>query len=174
MDALLDFSGQVVLITGAGSGFGRLLSLGLANRGAKLVLSDINETALEETKKDVKALTDVVVLAGNIASESLNKALVETAIETFGKLDIAVNNAGIAHNPAPIHQMTEEIMDSQFAVNVPNTRYACTKTRARFKCKLTCGTRWSPQGRCLCCSKTRGFGDNPHSRGGIRPKECSR
>ena len=90
MDALLDFSGQVVLITGAGSGFGRLLSLGLANRGAKLVLSDINETALEETAKDVKALTDVVMLAGNIASESLNKALVETAIETFGKLDIAV------------------------------------------------------------------------------------
>ena len=123
MDALLDFSDQVVLITGAGSGFGRLLSLGLASRGAKLVLSDINETALEETKNDVKALTDVVVIAGNIASEELNKSLVEKATETFGKLDIAVNNAGIAHNPAPIHQMTEEIMDSQFSVNVKGVMF---------------------------------------------------
>ena len=92
MDALLDFTGQVVLITGAGSGFGRLLSLGLANRGAKLVLSDINETALEEIQRDVSTLTDVAVLAGNIASESLNKELVNKAMETFGRLDIAVNN----------------------------------------------------------------------------------
>ena len=79
MDALLDFTGHVVLITGAGSGFGRLLSMGLASRGAKLVLSDINETALEETKKDVEVLTDVTTLAGNIASEMLNKSLVDKA-----------------------------------------------------------------------------------------------
>ena len=42
MDSLLDFSGQVALITGAGSGFGRLLSKGLAERGCKLVISDID------------------------------------------------------------------------------------------------------------------------------------
>ena len=123
MDALLDFTGNTVLITGAGSGFGRLLSMGLASRGAKLVLTDIAESALEDTKKDVSELTDVVALAGDIAKESLNKQLVELALETFGRLDIAVNNAGIAHNPAPMHQMTEEIIDTQFSVNVKGVMF---------------------------------------------------
>ncbi|MEC8418384.1 MAG: glucose 1-dehydrogenase [Pseudomonadota bacterium] len=123
MDALLDFSGNTVLITGAGSGFGRLLSMGLASRGAKLVLTDIAESALEDTRKDVSELTDVVALAGDIAKESLNKQLVELALETFGRLDIAVNNAGIAHNPAPMHQMTEEIIDTQFSVNVKGVMF---------------------------------------------------
>ena len=123
MDALLDFTGNTVLITGAGSGFGRLLSMGLASRGAKLVLTDIAESALEDTRKDVSELTDVVALAGDIATESLNKQLVELALETFGRLDIAVNNAGIAHNPAPVHQMTEEIIDTQFSVNVKGVMF---------------------------------------------------
>jgi len=123
MDALLDFSEHVVLITGAGSGFGRLLSMGLANRGAKLVITDINESALEATKEDVIKLTDVVALAGDVSSELLNKQLVELAVKTFGRLDIAVNNAGIAHNPAPVHQMTEAIIDTQFAVNVKGVMF---------------------------------------------------
>lgn len=123
MDALLDFTGNTVLITGAGSGFGRLLSMGLASRGAKLVLTDLNESALEDTRKDVSSITDVVALAGDIAKESLNKQLVELAMKTFGRLDIAVNNAGIAHNPAPVHQMTEEIIDTQFSVNVKGVMF---------------------------------------------------
>ena len=90
MDSLLDFSDHVVLITGAGSGFGRLLAQGLALRGAKLVLSDINEHALTEVRHS---------------------------------LDIAVNNAGIAHQPAPVHQMTEDIIDRQFAVNVKGVMF---------------------------------------------------
>lgn len=123
MDALLDFTDNVVLITGAGSGFGRLLSLGLASRGAKLVLSDINDITLEETKKEVSELTDVVSFTGNIASEKVNQALVEMATTTYGRLDIAVNNAGIAHHPAPVHQMTEETIDLQFAVNVKGVMF---------------------------------------------------
>lgn len=123
MDPLLNFTDQVALITGAASGFGRLLAKGLAERGAKLVLSDINETALEEVQTELQPLTAVEVIAGNIAEETLNRALVELAIEKFGRLDIAVNNAGIAHTPAPVHEMTEAIMDSQFAVNVKGVMF---------------------------------------------------
>lgn len=123
MDPLLNFTDQVALITGAASGFGRLLAKGLAERGAKLVLSDINETALEEVQTELQPLTAVEVIAGNIAEEALNKALVKLAIEKFGRLDIAVNNAGIAHTPAPVHEMTEAIMDSQFAVNVKGVMF---------------------------------------------------
>lgn len=123
MDSLLNFTNHVVLITGAGSGFGRLLATGLAQRGAKLVLSDINEESLTEVKNELESVTEVVCIAGNIADESLNKALVEAALESFGRLDIAINNAGIAHTPAPVHEMTEAIMDSQFAVNVKGVMF---------------------------------------------------
>jgi len=123
MDSLLNFTDHVVLITGAGSGFGRLLATGLAQRGAKLVLSDINKTSLNSVKNELESVTDVVSIAGNIADESLNKALVDAALEKFGRLDIAVNNAGIAHTPAPVHEMTEAIMDSQFGVNVKGVMF---------------------------------------------------
>jgi NAD(P)-dependent dehydrogenase (short-subunit alcohol dehydrogenase family) len=123
MDSLLNFTDHVVLITGAGSGFGRLLATGLAQRGAKLVLSDINETSLNSVKNELESVTDVVSIAGNIADESLNKVLVDAALEKFGRLDIAVNNAGIAHTPAPVHEMTEAIMDSQFGVNVKGVMF---------------------------------------------------
>lgn len=123
MDSLLNFTDHVVLITGAGSGFGRLLATGLAQRGAKLVLSDINETSLNSVKNELESVTDVVSIAGNIADESLNKALVDAALEKFGRLDIAVNNAGIAHTPAPVHEMTEAIMESQFGVNVKGVMF---------------------------------------------------
>ena len=123
MDSLLDFSDKVILITGAGSGFGRLLAEGLGTRGAKLVLSDINEENLASCRTDVANYTDVVTKAGDIASEELNKALVELAKDKFGGLDIAINNAGIAHVPAPMHEMTEEIIDLQFAVNVKGVMF---------------------------------------------------
>ncbi len=123
MDPLLNFSNLTALITGAGSGFGLKLAEGLASRGANLVLSDINEENLEKTKQSVSTQTQVVALAGDISSESLNKKLVELALSTFGQLDIAVNNAGIAHDPAPVHEMTEEVIDKQFGVNVKGVMF---------------------------------------------------
>jgi NAD(P)-dependent dehydrogenase (short-subunit alcohol dehydrogenase family) len=123
MDSLLDFTNRIVLITGAGSGFGRLLSKGLAERGAKLILTDIDETGLQTITDELLPITDVEMLAGDISSEALNKELVDIALAKFGRLDIAVNNAGIAHTPAPLHQMTEEIIDQQFAVNVKGVMF---------------------------------------------------
>ncbi|MDP5040102.1 MAG: SDR family NAD(P)-dependent oxidoreductase, partial [Paraglaciecola sp.] len=78
MDELLDFTGQVALITGAGSGFGRLLTLGLAKRGCRLVISDINEANLAQTV----ALTsdnkeNIVSQICDVANELDCKAMVD-------------------------------------------------------------------------------------------------
>lgn len=118
MDKLLDFTSQVAVITGAASGFGKLLASELAQRGARLVLSDINEKELMTCKQSLEAVTQVETVAGDIANEALSAELVGTAMRVFGKLDIAVNNAGIAHHPAPTHEMTQQIIDSQMAVNL--------------------------------------------------------
>ncbi|WP_026377144.1 SDR family NAD(P)-dependent oxidoreductase [Aestuariibacter salexigens] len=119
MDPLLDFSNDVALITGAGSGFGKLLAVSLAERGAKLVLTDINEDALTTTCAEVNNVGgEVASLVGNIADEKLAEQLVNTATERFGKLTIAVNNAGIAHQPGPLHMIDSDTLNSQFDVNV--------------------------------------------------------
>jgi NAD(P)-dependent dehydrogenase (short-subunit alcohol dehydrogenase family) len=119
MDELLDFSGQVALITGVGSGFGRLLSKGLAARGCKLVVSDINPDSLAATVAMLDAAPgSVVSQLCDVSKEEDCKAMVDSAIEHFGRLDIAVNNAGIAHDIGPMHQLSSAIFDTQINVNV--------------------------------------------------------
>lgn len=124
MDALLDFTGKVTLITGAASGFGKELSLALAARGAKLVIADYNEAGLAETVQQVKDLgTEVVSLAGNIAEEAHSEALVKAAVDNFGQLDIAVNNAGIAPALAPITQLDADTLSLQLDVNTKGVAF---------------------------------------------------
>jgi NAD(P)-dependent dehydrogenase (short-subunit alcohol dehydrogenase family) len=124
MDSLLDFTDKNILITGAGSGFGAALSCALAARGATLILADINAAGLDETVAKVKAFgTEVAMLVGNVADELHAKALVDLAQNQFGRLDFAVNNAGVAPNMAPIHQTLSEVLDLQLNVNVKGVAF---------------------------------------------------
>lgn len=119
MDSLLDFSGQVALITGAGSGFGRLLAQGLASRGCNLVISDINQQGLDETVASLElGDNEVIAQLCDVSNEADCKAMADSAIEKFGRIDIGVNNAGIAHQVTAFHHIDEATMQQQFAVNV--------------------------------------------------------
>ena len=119
MDTLLDFTGKVAIITGAAGGFGRLLSQELAKRGCNLVIGDIDQAGLDETVASL-ALSDnkVHALSCDVSNESQCKAMVDCALAEFGGLDIAVNNAGIAHSMAPIHKLEEAVINKQMAINV--------------------------------------------------------
>ena len=90
------FDGLTVLISGAAGGFGSGAAKRFAAEGARLVLSDINATRLEACAAALDA--EVAALTGDIADESLSERLVALALERFGSLDIAVNNAGIAQD----------------------------------------------------------------------------
>lgn len=116
MDSLLDYSGQVVLITGAASGFGKQLAQDFAKRGAKLVLGDINKAGVEAVVADLD--TEAVAIECDVSKESHCKFMVDTAMEKFGQLDIAINNAGIGHALTALHDINEETLDRQFNVNV--------------------------------------------------------
>lgn len=120
MDALLDFSNKSVLITGAASGFGRLLAYALAQRGAGLILADYNAAGLTETVATVKDLgAKVVSVVGDVSSEAHAKELVDLALSTFGQLDIAVNNAGIGTKAlGPVIDLDEATINQQLDVNV--------------------------------------------------------
>ncbi len=100
------FEGRSVLVTGATGGFGRRLAERLVSEGARLVLSDIDQKALDDLAGQLSA--DVVTLAGDIAKEELSEALVKLAVKRFGQLDIAINNAGIAQSFVKLPQVPSD------------------------------------------------------------------
>ncbi|MAW51309.1 MAG: short-chain dehydrogenase [Geminicoccus sp.] len=123
----MSYDGKSVLITGAGSGFGRRLAETLSGKGAKLVLGDINEAGMEETK--ALCAGDVVTLRTDVSVEADCQALVAAGVDAFGGLDVAYNNAGMGgHAPKPLHDITAEEFDITFKVNTYGVFY-CMKAQ---------------------------------------------
>lgn len=88
--------GKVAIITGAASGIGRAAAVLFAREGAVLALADMQAKALEETLAMVKAVDgQAIIQPANVSVEDEVKALVDLTVETYGRLDILCNNAGI-------------------------------------------------------------------------------
>lgn len=89
---------SIVLISGAAAGLGEGIARAFAAQGARLVLGDIDAAPLEALAKELGA--DCVTMIGDVADPAYAEALVELAVDRFGGLDTAINNAGIVHAPA--------------------------------------------------------------------------
>ncbi len=100
------FAGLTAIVTGATGGFGRRTAERLAEEGARLVLSDMNEAPLKEFAASLP--TETAIRAGDISDETLSEALVALALERFGTLDIAINNAGIAQSFVKLPQVPSD------------------------------------------------------------------
>jgi NAD(P)-dependent dehydrogenase (short-subunit alcohol dehydrogenase family) len=119
MNPAYDFTGQVALITGAASGMGRVTAKAFAEVGAAVVLVDRDEWKLQQAVAEiVGAGGKAVTLAGDVADESLAKAAVALAVSTFGRLDMAYNNAGVLGPMCPMMEETGEGFDEVSAVNL--------------------------------------------------------
>ena len=91
-----EFEGKVVLVTGGAYGIGRAAAIGFAQKGAKVVIADIDVRRGEETLRLVReAGGDAIFVKTDVSSETEVAAMVNKAIETYGRLDCAFNNAGI-------------------------------------------------------------------------------
>lgn len=106
------FKGLTVLVTGAVGGFGAAAAQRFYDEGANLVLSDLNDDLLKTAARDYDPAR-IALRAGSVAEEQLARDLVGLAVERFGTLDVAVNNAGIAH---PLQRLPE--IDSDVARRV--------------------------------------------------------
>ena len=115
--------GKVAIITGAGSGIGRALSLSFAAEGASVAVADIDAATADAVAKEIGE--GALAIACDVADSARVEAMVAATIERFGRIDILVNNAGLARG-GPLARMSEEDFDSVFAVNVRGT-FLCSR-----------------------------------------------
>jgi 3-oxoacyl-[acyl-carrier protein] reductase len=115
----MKLSGKAAVITGAGSGFGAELAMRFAAEGCKLTLFDLDAEASARVAAQVReAGGSAVEVAGDVADAAAAKACMATAMESHGRLDFLLNNAGIGGAMGPIERMKEEDFDQVFATNV--------------------------------------------------------
>lgn len=112
-------AGKVALITGASAGIGRATARLFAAEGAKLVIGARRQGELEDLAAEIRASgADAVALAGDVQSEDYAKALVALAVQKFGRLDIAFNNAGTLGEVGPSTEVSEAGWNNTLAVNL--------------------------------------------------------
>src|SRR5512139_2059889 len=91
------FRGQVVIVTGASAGIGKALALRLANQGAKVAIAARRAERLESVAAECQKLGgQALVIPTDVADECQCKALIEKTVAAFGRLDMLINNAGLA------------------------------------------------------------------------------
>jgi NAD(P)-dependent dehydrogenase (short-subunit alcohol dehydrogenase family) len=112
------FDGKVVVVTGGGSGMGRAASKLFAAEGAKVVVADVVEPGGQETVSQIKAAGgEATFQKVDVTNFESMQALVKKAVDTYGKLNVFVNNAGIFDNMANWEQTTPEMWDRIINVN---------------------------------------------------------
>jgi len=110
---------KVALITGASSGIGHATALLFANEGARLVVGARRQAELDDLVKQIEAAGGrAVALAGDVRSESYAQALVALAVERFGRLDVAFNNAGTLGEAGPSTEVSAAGFADTLAVNL--------------------------------------------------------
>jgi 3-oxoacyl-[acyl-carrier protein] reductase len=110
---------KVAIVTGGGSGFGEGIARRFAAEGAAVVVNDINETGGKRVAASIahKGGTATFVRA-DVSKSSDVKAMIKTALDAYGRVDVMVNNAGFTHKNQPMLDVSEDVYDRVFAVNV--------------------------------------------------------
>ncbi len=150
---------RVAVVTGAGGGLGKAEALGLAARGARVVVNDIGTshdgvgesgTPADTTVKEIiQAGGTAVASYDSVADEKGANAIIKLAVDTFGRLDVLINNAGILRI-APVYDIATEDFDAVIKTHLYGTFY-CT----RAACSIM---KEQGYGRIVCTSSHTGFG----------------
>lgn len=131
MNPVYDFKGQVALVTGASSGMGLATVKAFAEAGAAVVLADINENALRTaTDSLTSAGYQAIGVTCDVADEAQVAVMVERTVATFGRLDMAFNNAGIVGFTGNIADESAKSFDDVTAINLRGV-WTCMKHELR-------------------------------------------
>jgi NAD(P)-dependent dehydrogenase (short-subunit alcohol dehydrogenase family) len=126
----MQLADQVAIITGSARGIGRATALSLAREGVNIVVADINAAGAQDAAAEIENLgRQVLAVHVDVADHMQVQALVQRAMETFGRIDILVNNAGNA-SLAPLLETTAEDWDRTIKIHLYGT-FFCTQAVAR-------------------------------------------
>ena len=110
--------GKVALVSGSGRGIGREIALKLASEGARIVINDLDQAPAEETVADIVARGgQAVACIGSVTETDFADRFVKTALDSFGGIDIIVNNAGYTWDNV-VQKMTDEQWEAILAVHL--------------------------------------------------------
>jgi len=129
-----DFAGKVAVVTGAGSGIGAACARLLAERGAQVVIADVDLENAEKVAAEIGS--DSIAVAVDVSDPQACDEMVQTAITTFGRLDVAVNNAGISGPQAPTGEYPLDGWAAVVGVNLSGAFYCM---RAEIPALLAAG-----------------------------------
>ena len=114
----ISLAGKSAIITGGGSGIGQGIACALAKAGVKVVVSGRRIKPLQETVRQIQTEGgDALAVQGDVSLEKDASDLVERSLQTFGHIDILINNAGVSVG-APIHELDPQDWDYVMAVNL--------------------------------------------------------
>ncbi len=134
----MELVGKVALVTGGAQGIGKAVALLLARNGADSVVSDVNLERAEETSREIQSLgRKAMAIKADVSRVGDVEGMVQAILEKFGKIDILINNAGIARDKL-ILRMTEEDWDAVLGVNLKGT-FNCTKAVIKHMSKQRSG-----------------------------------
>src|SRR5690606_34718760 len=124
-------SGKCVVVTGSGKGIGRAAAIAMAREGARVVVNDVNREGADATVREIEQNGGKAVACyESVASMQGAEKIINTCVETFGKIDVLVNNAGILRDRM-VFNMTEQEWDDVIAVHLKGT-FACTHFASKY------------------------------------------
>ena len=126
----MQLAGKVAIVTGASSGIGRAIALGLAGEGASVAIADIDGEKANVVAREIEENRgEALGLPVDVANTDQVNEMVEAAVKRFGRLDILVNNAGRTGWEL-VHEITDEVWDATIAVNLRGT-FVCSRAALR-------------------------------------------
>ena len=178
MNPTYDFTGQVALVTGGSSGMGLATARAFAEAGAAVAIADVNETTLGTAADELTAAGHRVLgVQCDVSDEDSVAAMVKATVDTFGRLDMAFNNAGIQVPPSDAADEPAEVFDRVNAINLRGV-WACMKhelgqmrsqgSGAIVNCSSLGGLVGSPGTGCLPRVQARGDRADHQRRLGVR------
>lgn len=126
--------GKVAVITGGGSGIGKAMVERFLAEGACCVAADINKASVDQLVEELAGeyAGKVAAYEVNVANKDQVEAMIDFCVETYGKMDIIINNAGIMDNLLPIAELPDEMWDRIMSINLNSVMYACRKAVRYF------------------------------------------